>query len=735
LVLAVARGGTADADPGATDEQILKKANLNVDSTALLQYLRQMAQIETRPTEDLAVSAAAIRLLARRRAVGAAEALLGYVPSTTDDLLGEEIESALTALAFRGGSPEGALLQALTDQSPERRVRAGLALCRARKYPPAPEVRPLLKDPDPVVRLRIAAALADRNEEQAVPVLIALLVELPADQAWQAEEALGRLAGGLAPTVNLTAEEAGKAAGYRQCREAWERWWRANDGPALVKLFREWTPHDGDGDRIRALVRQLGDDAFVVRERATAALIQLGGAATPALRQAAKDPDAEVVFRSQRCLREIEKGSVLVVPLGVARLLALRKPAGAAEVLLDYLPIAEDSGADEIQDALAAVAVREGEPQPVLLRALQDKAPLRRAGAAVAVCRGGEPRWAAAVRPLLKDPEPAVRLRVALALADLGEKDALPVLIALLKELPAAQVWQVEEFLRPLAGENAPKAAGGGDEPSRTKYQEAWQAWWRGHGAGLDLVHREVRPRALGYTLVAEWTQGRQGRVLELGMNRKTRWQMEKTPWSLDSQLLPGNRVLLAEFYDERISERTLKGEVLWEKKVTQRPVAVQRLPNGHTFIACANQILEVDRGGKEVVNLQRVNLWAAKKLRDGRIACILAPDKFSLLDATGTELKSFRIEGFGNYCGFDVLPGGGILVPQTAGNEVVEYDPEGRISWKASVERPSGVERLPGGNTLVACRDAQQVVELDRAGKVVWQYKSNGFPWRAHRR
>ena len=45
------------------------------------------------------------------------------------------------------------------------------------------------------------------------------------------------------------------------------------------------------------------------------------------------------------------------LPLAAARLLALRKPAGAVAVLLDYLPFAEDETlSDEVQATLASLA-------------------------------------------------------------------------------------------------------------------------------------------------------------------------------------------------------------------------------------------------------------------------------------------------------------------------------------------------------------------------------------------
>jgi hypothetical protein len=58
-----------------------------------------------------------------------------------------------------------------------------------------------------------------------------------------------------------------------------------------------WPPH-----AIAALVRQLGDNTFAVRERAANQLIRLGRTARPALEAGLKDPDLEIRRRCQQLL-------------------------------------------------------------------------------------------------------------------------------------------------------------------------------------------------------------------------------------------------------------------------------------------------------------------------------------------------------------------------------------------------------------------------------------------------
>src|SRR5262245_16951679 len=82
----------------------------------------------------------------------------------------------------------------------------------------------------------------------------------------------------------------------------------ASDGPALLEFFRKRTIDVADEAKMRALVRQLGDDDFDVRESASAQLTALGAVAVPLLKQAMKDTDIEVARRAQNCLQQIERG-------------------------------------------------------------------------------------------------------------------------------------------------------------------------------------------------------------------------------------------------------------------------------------------------------------------------------------------------------------------------------------------------------------------------------------------
>ena len=191
-------------------------------------------------------------------------------------------------------------------------------------------------------------------------------------------------------------------------------------------------------------------------------------------------------------------------------------PPGTVEVLLTSLPTFEDADvADNACRVLAAAAVRMGKPDPALVQALADRAAVRRAAAGEALARAG-----ADVRPvvykLLRDSDPSVRQRVALALLESRDREAMPALIGLLADLPRERSGVVEETLRLVAGEQAPDISPGDDEDSRRKCRDAWDDWWNQHGAAIDLAKIDFASRHLGYTLVAEMDlRGASGRVIE----------------------------------------------------------------------------------------------------------------------------------------------------------------------------------------------------------------------------
>ena len=279
------------------------------------------------------------------------------------------------------------------------------------------------------------------------------------------------------------------------------------DGAALLEFFQKRTPSDANRAAIPPLVHKLGDPSFVVREKASSDLVALGPVAIPFLQKALQDPDLEVARRAEWCLRKVEGDAGKELVVAAIRLLKVRKPDRATEVLLNYLPSVDEETEEEALAALKETGVRQGKVDAVLVAALKDKNSLRRAGAALCVGHSGQAEQRLAVRSLLSDPDPKVRLRAAQGLAGGKDKAALPVLIALLGEAPLPLSLQAEDLLSRIAGDNSPDISLGGTD--RRQCQQAWAQWWKVHGSEVDLARMALQRRRPRLPLIPPVPVGR----------------------------------------------------------------------------------------------------------------------------------------------------------------------------------------------------------------------------------
>jgi HEAT repeat protein len=799
-VLFVATSGAAaraaaDASFLTDDEQLLKAAKIGTDGPALLEFFRIRARpeadpdklatlvaqmgndsdrISSRATRELislgtvavpwlrralkdpddsltakraqfcleniegsgstAIPMAAARFLAISRPQGTAQVLLSYLPFAEDDTIIDELRDTLATVALIHGRTNRALVDALRDKLPIRRAVAAEALCQAGARLEVPQIRYLLRDPKPTVQLRAAVALANFQDQEAIPVLIDVLAKLPPDQAGAAEKALLHIAGTGGPSVPLGTNEVTR----KRCRDTWNLWWHTFKDNTLVEYFRKRTLPDADRSKFQALIHRLGNDSYRVRERAVAELVGYRNAAVSFLNQALKDTDVQIVRNAERCLAKINAAPLAGTSATYARVIGLRKPAGAVKVLLGYLPFADDDTvADEVRNALSAMALEEGRPHHLLIAALHDPLSARRAAAAEALLRSGVPGSEAGVADLLADRDTTVRLRVATALAEARDKKAVPVLIDLLTQLPTEEAWKAEETLGRLADDKAPALALGDDVASRKKCRDAWVAWWKQRGGALDLAQLSHAPRLLGYTIIAQYNNfGNGGQIYEIGKDGKVRWKIDGIQYAFDFQILPRKRLLIPEYSSSRVTERDFKGKVLWEMSA-QNPINAQRLPNGNTFIAGRNFLMEVDRNKKEVfkINRQNYDIMGAQKLRNGQIMILSNGGTCIRMDTKGKELKAFSVGQVNYYGCLEALPNGHVLVANYNASKVVEYTADGKSVWEASTQWPTGAVRLPNGHTLIASQDGQRVIEVNRGGKQVWEHKTDGRPWRVRRR
>jgi hypothetical protein len=510
----------------------------------------------------------------------------------------------------------------------------------------------------------------------------------------------------------------------------------------LLTFFKQRTVTAQDALRIRDLIKNLGDDDFETREKATNGLILLGARARADLLKATRDTDPEVVERAQDCLKQIDQGVTNQLVSAAARVLAVKKPADTVEVLLAFLPsVEEESVADDIINTLGTLAVQNGKANPVLVAALSDRVAVRRMAAAEALARTGLAEHAADIRKLLADPDIHLRLRLALTLVlSARDKEAVPVLIQLLGEpaLTPQESGRIENILYRVAEDQHPPTLADSDRASRRDYSKAWAAWWKEHGAAVkpELLAGIAKP--MGYTLAVLLDEGA---IVDLDKENRPRFKLTNLDFPLDAQYLPGDHVLVAEHNGSQVTERDRDNKIVWKKQVDQ-PLVAQRLANGNTFIATRSELLEVDKEGKQVFSYSRPNgeaIMRAQRLVNGDIVLVTQPgaSRFIRLDRQGKrELSNFAVNVQTSGGRVEVLPNGNVLIPENNNNRVVELDGQGKVVAEIAIDTPIAAVRLANGHTIITTMSPERgAVELDRNGKEVWTYKVTTRVTRAYRR
>ncbi len=719
------------ATPILSDEQILKNVHVDASGPALIDFFRQRvtpsvaAEHLAELTKHLNDSTEAVYAKAAAELVGlgplAAPALRRAINQAGNEQTLARARNCLQAIEGSGGSavaqsavrvlaarkPEGAaeaLLNYLPfadDDTVMQEIETALLTVGLRGGRPESALTRALRDPVPVRRGIAARVLcqvggtAGRNAVRPLlkdakpsvrmqaalslsdchdPEALPVLIDLVADLPPDGRKRVETYLTELAGEWAVKTPQGDDATSNRLRRELWTAWWRTLDGQRLLEEFRS---------------RISGKERYPLPEAAP-------------------------------------------------RLLALRRPEGAVETLLAYVPFAEsESVAAQLTDLLAAIGCTDGKADPVLVRALEDKIAVRRAAAAVALCRGKADDQLPAVRKLLRDADPTVRLRTALALAQRGDERAVPVLIALLADLPLEQVWEAEDVLTALAGDEGASIPPivGGDKAGRAASVKAWKVWWSKEENKIDLAKLSDAERGSGLLLVVDM---RGGRVLETSRNGRIRWQFSGPQWPWDAVVCRNGHVFVAQQNNNQVSLWSRQGKEIWQKPCNL-PFACQQLRNGNLFVVCRQHFVEFDANGKELSSHNPSIGWIVGgcKFANGHVGLFTQQGQYVRLDAAGKQIKSYQVAALqgGVAQNVEVLPGDRVVASLNIGG-VAEYDDKGKAVWQTNIINPAIPHRLPNGHTLVGQNGMNHLYEMDRKGKILSEKKDLEYrPWRIRRR
>jgi hypothetical protein len=502
------------------------------------------------------------------------------------------------------------------------------------------------------------------------------------------------------------------------------------DAEHVLTYLRGQMPTEVTKQQIIELIEQMGSANFKQRQEATRKLVQAGPVALPLLRAASNHTDKEIAGRAKRCITDIQAGARADLTTIAIRHLARLQHQDSVDVLLAFLPtVSEEQLHDEILETLGKLGITGKTVHPALKKALDN--PQLRPAAVQILLQSDDAEITKQLRTYLKDKDPTVRFHVAMKLMRKGDRDAVPIVIGLVGEAPNGMMWQqAEEALYELAGELAPAVeTKSGNSDDRKEAAQHWSEWWKAKGDQVLFGRKDDHPTD---TCVVTET-GQSNRVFEWRPDGKPRFEITGLTGCVDAHLLPGHRVLIAEQNGQRVTERSFSGKVLWEHAFDDGPVSVQRLPNGNTFVATMQRVLEVTRDGQTLYSHPvdgNTSISDANRLTDGRIAIVTTDGKVIFMSAAGKELKSVDLDSQG---ALEALPNGRVLVSQVGTGRIVEFDAKGDKAMDVKLAGAWMGTRLPDGNTLVASKTKRKMTKIDKDGKVIWEKDIDGVPHSIH--
>jgi hypothetical protein len=466
-----------------------------------------------------------------------------------------------------------------------------------------------------------------------------------------------------------------------------------------------------------ALIKQLGDGSFAQREEAMQKLLILPVLDTEALAAATDDGDPEVRWRARKIL-QVGRPETERMLYAAFKTIEERKLHGTLEALIAAIPLCEKPTLRQ-QAQIALVAAARRDDAPLLTKALASENAHVRAGAAAALGEALGAEADATLLPLTTDEQPAVRLAVARAMANYGERRALDLLIDLL----AADEVEVRTHASSALSSLTKKFHGYAayDLPEKRKESiDRWRQWLATEGKTAEL-HFPLKPFGYGVSFLNGNTllaHGNRNLVVELDPEGKEVWKYTIAgAWSAE-KMANGN-VLIASNSQSKVVEVDRDGKVVWEYG-TPNPLNAKPLPNGNVLIAGFTQrkVLEVDRE-KKIVWSHEAGQYVSDchRLENGNtlISCMNGPVR----ELTPEGKTVWEYSGAPQAYGCQPLENGNVLIASLQGT-VVEVNRAKEVVWEHKEQNPCDVFRLPNGNTLIT--GAQKFVEVTPDKRVVWE-------------
>ena len=504
-------------------------------------------------------------------------------------------------------------------------------------------------------------------------------------------------------------------------------------------------PKATDLERWDLWISKLGDADFEERDQSTLALMRQGPALRCKLFAAAQSSDPEVARRCQEILNStLVRKQNAWMETAVAWL--IEQPSEELHNwLLAYIPWAEQSSngeqADWLVNSLLEVSERLNSWQWIA-RVNATHAPLLRLAAAKAFTHHSPPFTLS--DSAASDSDPRVQLEFARQGVIQRNPESARHLAKLIELLPTPEACQAEEMLVTLSEMRGPVGMVLRNEEAGCARQcsLAWLKWLDQPDSLASWGKKSANQIPMARTLVVEFDGPLGGRIVELGPDWKTIWEMNGLGGPNDVQILQGGKILVAERTALRVTERNRDGKICWEHAMTSGPISSFRTRYGSTVIASFHEVIEVDRAGNVIrqhthpAGFRHVKPWdnMPGNSPDRPVCCMTGDGQIQFLDNEWKVMRTLQPEkyatGAAYWASMQHLTLGKTLVSLGGSGKIVEVDDLGKIKWEASVQAPVHAQRLANGNTLVCSFDGRALVELDKKGKEIGRLATEGRPF-----
>ncbi|MCA9068646.1 MAG: HEAT repeat domain-containing protein [Planctomycetaceae bacterium] len=469
----------------------------------------------------------------------------------------------------------------------------------------------------------------------------------------------------------------------------------------------------------KGLINKLGSPNYRERKTAMAALAKLPVMPHRQLEEATNSPNAEVRVRARRLLTTTHRKFQVPKLVATLSFIEQRDVQGLTELIFQVLPEWQDPNLMNHAERALRTTVESDDADFLRRQITTQPSPFREL-ALVALGSALGREAIPELLPALQHNDPPMRLAAADAMADLGDRRSLPVLVELLDSEDVAVREKSAMVLRGLTGQRLGYSAHL-PEKSRANAFRAWQQWYEVSGKTAKLTLPYPRPPVeMGRTLVCVWSSNL---FKEVDANKRDVFTVPGFKYVWGCHATPDGRRLVIDSERKGVFEYDSSGRETWQRMdIPGRPTGVEGLENGNVLIACSetDRVVEIARDGRVVWEYEiKGRPTTAQRLSNGNTVINLqSAGKIVEVDQQG-NLKTL-LDGLDRVHTAQRLENGNLLVTEMGLHRVDEYDVHGKVIWsKAGLKNPAQAQRIANGNTLIADEDG--IKEYNRSGDSVW--------------